>query len=106
MEQSERERGLHDRLLAIPELFAAGFSLTDEGSGVGIMRGAVLRGRWLASTAGFGWYPAGSEAATRKVRSDEEAAYETMRMVLTSLEVMRRRPRDHHEPQHQLRRKA
>lgn len=94
MEQSEREQGLYDRLAAIPEIQGAGFSLTQEGQGVGIMRGAVLRGRWLAGTTGFGWYPAGSEAATRKVRGDEEAVYETLRMVLTSLEVMRRRPRD------------
>lgn len=105
MEQCEREQGLHQRLAAIPEISAAGFSLTEEGRGVGIMRGAVLRGRWLASTTGFAWYPAGSEAATRKVRNDEEAVYETLRMVLTSLEVMRRRPRD--DVQHQpMRRKA
>lgn len=105
MDQCEREHGLHHRLSSIPEMSAAGFSLSEEGRGVGVMRGAVLRGRWLAGAAGFAWYPAGSEAATRKVRTEEEAVYETLRMVLTSLEVMRRRPRDEMMPQ-PLRRKA
>lgn len=93
MEQSARERALHEQLESIPELFAAGFNLSDVGKGVGVMRGAQLRGRWIAGVAGFAWYPAGAENATRKVRSEEEAVYETLRMILTSLQVMRRTPR-------------
>ncbi len=93
MEQSVRERHLHELLENIPELFAAGFSLADNGKGVGVMRGAQLRGRWIAGVTGFAWYPAGAENATRKVRTEDEAVYETLRMVLTSLQVMRRKPR-------------
>lgn len=79
-------------LEAIPELFAAGFGVVEAGRGVGITRGTQLRGRWIASVTGFSWYPAGAENATRKARTEQEAVYETLRMVLTSLQVTRRRP--------------